>query len=161
MSSARKPGGGRGAAPPTIKNRRATFDFEILERFEAGIELLGSEVKSIRDAKMSLGEAFCQFRGPELWLVQAHIGEYPQAHMRNHDPLRARKLLLHRKELDRLAETVARDGLTVVPLQLYLKDGRFKLEIGLARGKKVHDKRAALKEREQTREIQRAIREHG
>jgi SsrA-binding protein len=140
-------------------NRKARFDFEILEELEAGLVLHGSEVKSIRDRRVSLKEAYCQFRDGELFLLQAHIAEFVQAHARNHPPLRPRKLLLHRRELDRLHEAVKQQGLTIIPLALYLKDRRIKLQIGLARGKKVHDKRAAIKEREQQREIQRAIRE--
>ncbi|MCA9701673.1 MAG: SsrA-binding protein SmpB [Myxococcales bacterium] len=141
------------------ENRKARHDFEILEELEAGVALEGSEVKSIRDGKVSLKEAFCQFRGDELYLMQAHIAEFPQAHARNHAPLRARKLLLHRSELDRYHEAVKQQGLTIVPLAVYLKDRRIKLLISLARGKKVHDKRAAIKEREQKLEMQRAIRE--
>ena len=143
-----------------VKNRRATHDYEILDHLEAGLVLQGSEVKSIRDGKVSLAEAYAQFQGGELWLVSAHIAEYPMAHMRNHDPMRPRKLLLHRRELIKLAEAVAQGGLTVVPLTLYLKDGRIKLEIGLARGKKNVDKRQSIKERDQKREMARAIREH-
>lgn len=142
-----------------VKNRRALHDYEIIERHEAGVVLYGSEVKSIKDAKVSLTEAFAQFQNNELWLMSAHVGEYPMAHMRNHPPLRPRKLLLHRRELDALAEAVAQGGLTVVPLALYLKGGRIKLEIGLARGKKSHDKRQSIKERDQKREMARAIAE--
>jgi SsrA-binding protein len=140
-------------------NRKARFDYEILEELEAGIMLEGSEVKSIRDRRVSLKEAFCQFRGDELFLVQAHIAEFPMAHARNHPPLRPRKLLLHRRELDRLHDAIRQQGLTIVPLAIYLKNRRIKLLIGLARGKKVHDKRASIKEREQQREMQRAVRE--
>lgn len=140
-------------------NRKARYEFEILEELEAGIMLHGSEVKSIRDHKVSLKEAFCQFRGEELFLLQAHIAEFTQAHARNHPPLRARKLLLHRKQLDTLHASVQQQGLTIIPLALYLKDHRIKLLIGLARGKKIHDKRASIKEREQQREMQRAVRE--
>ena len=141
------------------ENRKARHDFEILEELEAGIMLVGSEVKSIRDHKVSLKEAFCQFKRGELYLMQAHIAEFVQAHARNHLPLRARKLLLHRRELDRLRDAVKQQGLTIVPLAMYLKDRRIKVLIGLARGKKVHDKRAAIKEREQKLEMQRAKRE--
>jgi SsrA-binding protein len=140
-------------------NRKARFDFEILEEFEAGIVLHGSEVKSIRDRRVSLKEAYCQFTKDELFLLHAHVAEFTQAHARNHPPLRARKLLLHRRELDRLAEAVQQQGLTIIPLALYLKDRHIKLLIALARGKKVHDKRASIKEREQKREIQRAVRD--
>jgi SsrA-binding protein len=140
-------------------NRKARYEFEILEELEAGIMLAGSEVKSIRDHKVSLKEAFCQFRGDELFLLQAHIAEFTQAHARNHLPLRARKLLLHRKELEHFQDAVQQQGLTIIPLTMYLKDRRVKLLIGLARGKKVHDKRAVIKDREQQREMQRAVRE--
>jgi SsrA-binding protein len=140
-------------------NRKARHEFEILEELEAGIVLQGSEVKSIRDHRVSLKEAFCQFRGDELYLLQAHIAEFTQAHSRNHPPLRARKLLLHRRELDHLHDAVKQQGLTIIPLAMYLKDRHIKVLIGLARGKKVHDKRAAIKEREQKREMQRAARE--
>lgn len=149
-------------APPgstLAQNRKATFDYEILDRHEAGMVLVGSEVKAIRDRKISLAEAYAQFQRGELFLLGAHIGEFPQAHRRNHAPMRARKLLMHRRELDKLAEAVSQDGLTLVPLAIYLKDGRIKLELGLGRGKKVHDKRAAIKERDQDREMRRAIRE--
>ena len=141
-----------------VTNRRATFDYEILERIEAGLVLMGSEVKSIRAGEVSLSEAFAAFRGPELFLEQAHVAPFPQAHARNHEPLRRRKLLLHRRELDRLARAVARDGLTLVPLALTLRGGRIKLELGLGRGKKARDKRASIKEREAKREMQRALR---
>jgi len=155
----------KGKAPPgstlLVKNRRATHNYEILDRFEAGLVLQGSEVKSIRDGKISLAESYAQFRAEggvnELWLLGAHVAEYPMAHMRNHDPVRARKLLLHRRELDRLLESVTQGGLTIVPLSMYLKEGRIKLEIGLARGKKAVDKRNAIKERDTKRELDRAM----
>ena len=141
------------------ENRKARHDFLILEELEAGIMLVGSEVKSIRDHRISLKEAFCQFRGKELFLMQAHIAEFTQAHARNHPPLRARKLLLHRRQLEQLRDAVKQQGLTIVPVAMYLKDRRIKVLIGLARGKKTHDKRAAIKEREQKLEMQRAKRE--
>lgn len=147
------------AGSTLASNRRATFDFEIVERIEAGMVLVGSEVKAIRDRKISLAESYAQFQGDELYLLGAHVGEFPQAHQRNHEPLRPRKLLLHRRELDKLREEVQRAGMTIIPLTVYLKDGRIKLELGLGRGKKVHDKRQAIKAREQTREAQRAMRE--
>jgi len=142
-------------------NRRARHEYEILEELEAGLMLQGSEVKSIREGRVSLKEAYCQFRGRELFLLQAHVAEFPQAHARNHPPLRARKLLLHTKELEHLASAVQMQGLTIVPLAMYVKGRRIKLLIGLARGKKLHDKRATIKERDEKREIQRAIREQG
>lgn len=142
-----------------VQNRRATFEYEVLERYEAGIALMGSEVKSIRDGRCSLGEAYCQFQGDELYLYQAHIGEYTQAHDRNHLPLRPRKLLMHRRELDHLAEAIDQAGLTLIPLALVAREGRIKLELALCRGKKTYDKRASIKEREQKREVDRALRE--
>lgn len=142
-----------------VQNRRATFEYEVLERYEAGLALVGSEVKSIRDGRCSLGEAYCQFQGEELYLYQAHVGEYTQAHGRNHIPLRARKLLLHRRELEHLSESVSQSGLTLIPLALLARSGRIKLELALCRGKKSYDKRATIKEREQKREIDREMRE--
>ncbi len=124
------------------------------------MRLLGGEVKAIRDGKMSLSEAFCQFENGELFLVQSHIGEYVQAHGRNHPPLRKRKLLLHRKELERLQDAVKLEGVTIVPLAVYLKDRRLKLAIGVAKGKKLHDKRQSIKARDQAREMQRAKSEY-
>jgi len=152
---------------PTVKdgdlfaqNRRATFEYEVIERHEAGLMLMGSEVKSIRDGKVSLAEAYCQFDASgQLFLLQSHIGEYPLAHQRNHVPLRPRKLLMHRRELEHLAELVAHQGLTLIPLDLHSKGGKIKLALALCRGKKTYDKRASIKEREQKREIDRAIRE--
>lgn len=138
------------------KNRKATHDYHVLERYEAGIVLVGSEVKSIRDGKISLKEAYASFSRGELFMHAAHISEYRQAHARNHEPLRERKLLLHRRELDKLRDAVAKEGLTLIPLSVYLKDGRIKVELGLCRGKQMHDKRASLKERELKREMDRA-----
>lgn len=152
----------KGLAPPgsvLAQNRKALFDYHVLERLEAGISLLGSEVKSIREGKASLLESYAQFRRGELYLLGAHVAQYPMAHARNHDPVRPRKLLLHRRELDRLEDAVRREGYTLVPLSLYLKEGRIKIELGLCKGKQVHDKRASIKAREQKREIDRAIRE--
>ena len=140
-------------------NRKARHDYEVLEELEAGIMLVGSEVKSIRDRRVSLKEAYCQFRGDELFMLQAHVAEFTQAHARNHPPLRPRKLLLHRRELDHLHDAVKQQGLTIIPLAMYLKERRIKVLIGLCRGKKVHDKRASIKDREQKLEMQRAKRE--
>ncbi len=143
-----------------VQHRRALFEYEVIERHEAGIALMGSEVKSIRDSKVSLAEAFCQFNhAGELFLVQCHIGEYPLAHSRNHLPLRQRKLLMHKKELEHLHEAVQQSGLTLIPLDMHARAGKIKLALALCRGKKNYDKRASIKEREQKREIDRAIRE--
>ena len=147
----------RSSRPDTlVENRKARFEFEISDEYEAGMSLLGSEVKAIRDGKMSLAEAFCQFENGELFLVQSHIGEYVQAHGRNHPPSRKRKLLLHRRELERLQDAVKLEGVTIVPLAVYLKDRRLKLAIGVGKGKKLHDKRHSIKARDQAREMQRA-----
>ncbi|MFO0636164.1 MAG: SsrA-binding protein SmpB [Nannocystaceae bacterium] len=140
-------------------NRRASFDYEILERYEAGLALVGSEVKSVRDGRISLAEAWVQIERDEAWLVGAHIAEYELAHRRNHEPMRRRKLLLHRREIDKLFESVQRAGLTLIPLRIYLKGRRIKLELGLCRGKQAHDKREKVREREHKREVERALRE--
>ncbi len=140
-------------------NRRAGFDYEIIERFETGVVLTGSEVKSIRDGRVSLTEAYAQVERGEMWLLGAHIAEYVLAHRRNHEPMRRRKLLMHRREIDKLAQAVARGGLTLIPLRVYLKGPKIKLEIGLCRGKQVHDKREQVKERESKREMDRAFRD--
>ncbi|MEE9385858.1 MAG: SsrA-binding protein SmpB [Nannocystaceae bacterium] len=148
-------------APSTrlAENRKARFDYEILHEVEAGVALMGSEVKSIRDGKISLKEAFCQFTNHELFLLQAHVGEFVQAHARNHTPLRPRKLLLKRAELDKLEQATQREGSTLVPLRMYVKGRVIKVQVALVRGKKLHDKRASIKEREQKREMQRILRE--
>jgi SsrA-binding protein len=141
------------------ENRRARHDFELLERYEAGVALLGTEVKSLRAGKASLQHAYAQVRDGELWLVGANIAEYPQASRQNHAPERDRRLLLHRREIDRLAGTVAERGLTLVPTRMYFKDGRVKVEIAVARGKDVRDKRRAIADREARRQIERALKE--
>jgi SsrA-binding protein len=139
-------------------NRKALHDYEILERFEAGIVLSGSEIKSIRAGKVSLQEAYARPENGELWLVGAHIAEYAAAsHFGRHDPRRRRKLLLHRHEIRELEEAVEKRGLTLVPLRLYLKRGKAKLEIGLARGRRRYDKRQAIARREAEREMERAV----
>jgi len=140
-------------------NRRASFDYEILERFEAGMMLTGSEVKSGREGRISLTEAFAQVERGEAWLVGAHIAEYLLAHRRNHEPMRRRKLLLHRREIDKLAQAVSRGGLTLIPLRVYLKGRHMKVELGLCRGKQTHDKREREREREHKRDVERALRE--
>lgn len=140
------------------KNKRAWFDYQIEEKFEAGIALLGSEVKSIRAGHVSLGESYAKFNEkviPELFLLNAHIAEYAWANRNNHDPLRPRKLLLHRRELHKLSQVVVRQGLTLIPLSLYFKCGKIKLELGLCRGKKNYDKREALKTKTAQRDVER------
>jgi SsrA-binding protein len=138
-------------------NRRARHEYELLDRFEAGLALVGTEVKSLRAGKASLQQAHAQVRDGDVWLVGANIAEYPQASRRNHEPERDRKLLLHRREIDELAGKVSERGLTLVPLRLYFKDGRVKVEIALARGKDVRDKRRDIADREAKREMERAL----
>lgn len=138
-------------------NRKARHDFEILDTYEAGLALTGSEIKSIRAGHVNLREGFVQPRGDELWLLNVHIASYEQAGMFGHDPLRPRKLLLHRREIDRLMSQIQEKGLTLVPTLMYLTRGRAKIEIALARGKKKYDKRSALRERDSDRQIQRTL----
>ena len=139
-----------------VRNRRAHHDYSIEERFEAGMVLLGPEVKSLREGKASLAEAYAMFKGDELFLQQMHIPEYVHVGYAPHEPLRARKLLLHRRELGKLQVAVSRRGLTLVPLQIYFLNGRAKVELGLAQGRKRHDKREKLKEQADRREAKAA-----
>jgi SsrA-binding protein len=138
-------------------NRRARHDYELLERLEAGIVLTGTEVKSLRDGRVQLGQAYVDIRGGEAWLVGASIAEYAQGNIRNHDPDRERKLLLHRGELDSLYGKVREKGLTLVPTRMYFKDGRVKLEVALARGRERLDKRRLIADRDAKRQIERAL----
>lgn len=140
-------------------NRRALHDYEILEKVEAGLVLLGPEVKSLREGRANLSDSYAVLRRGEAYLVNAHVSPYAQASRENPDPRRERKLLLNRSEIRRLAGKVAERGLTLVPLSLYFKNGRAKVELGLARGKRVYDKRQTLKRREQERDIERAVRD--
>jgi SsrA-binding protein len=137
-------------------NRRARHEFEIEERFEAGIALLGSEVKSLRDGAVTLGDGYIATQGDDLMLLNVHISEYANANRHNHEPMRPRKLLLHRKEIEHIAEAIQEKGRTAVPLRIYFKHGLAKLEIGLGRGKRTYDKRHDLKERDAKREMDRA-----
>ncbi|MEA2975780.1 MAG: SsrA-binding protein [Alphaproteobacteria bacterium] len=143
-------------------NRKARFNYEIGEVFEAGIVLTGTEVKSLRLGKATIAESYADPRGDELWLVNANIPEYLQANRFNHSPKRRRKLLLHKRQVQKLAAAVDREGMTVVPLKLYFNDnGRAKIEIALARGKKLHDKRETEKKRSWEREKGRLLRDRG
>lgn len=153
--SSEKPGGAELVRIAT--NRRARFEYEVLDTFEAGIALRGPEVKSLREGKASLGEAFAIVRRGELWLVGCHIAPYVQASRENSDPLRERKLLMHRTEIARLDGRVSERGFTLVPLSMYFKSGRAKVELALVRGKKSHDKRQAIRERDDRREVDRAL----
>jgi SsrA-binding protein len=154
--------GKRKAAPGDIAtNRQASFRYHLLEKFEAGLQLQGSEVKSLRDGKVQLKDSYASVNDGEVWLHNAHIAPYPAASRENHEPERARKLLLHRREIERLIGKTAERGLTLVPTRLYFKGRNAKIEIALARGKEVHDKRRDLRDKDQRREIERALREHG
>ena len=139
------------------RNRRAYHDYHIEDTYEAGLALTGTEVKSLRAGRASLGEGFAQISDGEVWLHNVHIPEYGQGTWTNHAPRRIRKLLLHRKEIDRLAAKVSEQGLTLIPLSLYFKDGNVKVELGLARGKRTYDKRQDLARRDAAREIDRAL----
>jgi SsrA-binding protein len=138
-------------------NRRARHDYHLLDRVEAGVMLTGTEVKSLREGKTSLQRAYAEVSENEAWLVGMHIPEYLQGNRANHDPDRPRKLLLHRREIDRLYGQVREKGVTLVPTRMYFKDGRVKVEIALARGKELHDKRRDIADREARRQLEREI----
>jgi SsrA-binding protein len=140
-------------------NRRARHEYFILETYEAGIALQGSEIKSIRAGQISLAEAYVRIDGKEAWLEDAHIAPYEQASIFNHEPRRSRKLLLHSSEIRKLWNAVRQKGVTIIPLAVYLKDGRAKVEIAVAKGKKLYDKRAEITKRDTQREIERHL--HG
>jgi SsrA-binding protein len=139
------------------ENRRARYDYELLDRFEAGIVLTGTEVKSLREARVTLAQSYADIRGGEVWLVGADIAEYGHGNIANHEPGRDRKLLLKRGEIESLVGKVREKGQTLVPTRLYFKDGRVKVELALARGKERGDKRRALVERDAKRDIDRAL----
>lgn len=136
-------------------NRKARHEFFILDQYEAGISLRGSEIKSIRAGQVSLTESYIRMESDEAWLIDAHIAHYEQASIFNHDPRRPRRLLLHKREIRDLWNQVKKKGVTVIPLRMYLKDGRAKLEIAVAKGKKLYDKRQALAKQDVQREIER------
>lgn len=144
---------------PLVNNRKAYADFEILEKFEAGICLLGTEVKSIRAGRISIKESHCRIDGGELFLVGANITEFEHGTVANHAPLRKRKLLLHRREIERIERRMAEKGLACVPLAIYLSGSRVKLEIALGRGKKKFDKREDIRRRDMRRDLERQIKE--
>ena len=158
-----KSGSNKAAGPrPVAVNRRARHDFEILDTFECGIALVGSEVKSIRDGKVQLRDAYARVDRGEAWLFAMHVSPYAFATgFGSHEPERPRKLLLHRREIDELADRTSQEGLTLVPLSVYFKEGRAKVELGLARGRKTYDKRHALAERDAQREMQRVVARRG
>ena len=145
--------------PENIKvvatNRKAGFEYFLFERFEAGLALKGSEIKSIRAGQISLAESYIRVDENQAWLIEAHIAPYVQANRFNHDPKRPRRLLMHRKEIHEMWDAVRQKGVTIVPIRVYLKNGRAKLEIAIAKGKKLHDKREAIARRDAEREMDR------
>ena len=161
-STKKEQGKQSGASEASIKvvsvNRQAYHDYFVERTVEAGISLVGTEIKSIRDGKVNLRGSYAIARHGEIWLENAHIAAYEHGNRYNHEPLRNRKLLLHKREIEQLVERVATKGLTLVPLKLYLKGGRAKIELGLCRGKKLYDKRDAIAERDAKRDIERIIR---
>ena len=136
-------------------NKKAGFEYFLLERFEAGIELKGSEIKSIRSGQMSLAESYVTTDGKQVWLVNANIAPYESANRYNHDPKRQRRLLLHKKEIKTLWDSIRQKGVTIVPTQVYLKEGLAKIEIAVAKGKKLYDKRDSIAKKDMEREIRR------
>jgi len=153
---------GAQGGPPSISNRRAYHDYLILEEIEAGIALIGCEVKMIRQGQMQISEAYAEIREGEVWLINSTIPPFPQAstHEKPYEPLRRRKLLLHRQEIAKLRRKVIEKGLTLVPLKAYFNHGKVKVLIGLVRGKKQHDKRESIKERDVKRDTERAAAQH-
>jgi SsrA-binding protein len=144
-----------------IKNRKAKFEYEILDKYIAGIKLAGTEIKAIREGKASIAESFCEFSNSELFVINMTVQEYSHATYFNHDPKHARKLLLNRKELKKLEKEVKNSGLTIVPLRLFINDrGLAKMQIALAKGKKLYDKREVIKERESKRKLDRIKKEY-
>ena len=150
----------RGSDSPTVENRRAKFQYFIEEKFEAGLVLEGSEVKAIRTGKASLADSLVRIRRGQAYLVGCHIGPYVNAGPFNHEARRDRKLLLHKREIERLGGRVREKGYTLVVTRLYFKEGRVKAEVALARGKKAHDKRSVIRERQVKKEMERAIKSH-
>lgn len=140
------------------RNRKAKFEYFLLETFEAGIELKGSEIKSIRAGQVSLTEAYIRVDARQAWLVNANIAPYEQANRYNHDPIRERRLLLHKKEIRLLWDSIRQKGVTVIPTMMYLKGGRAKLEIAIAKGKKLYDKRQEIAKRDEARDLERQSR---
>lgn len=141
------------------QNRKAYHDYFVEEKYECGIALFGTEVKSIRQGKVNLKESWAQIRKGEVWVEGMHISPYEQGNIFNRDPMRAKKLLLHRNEIRKLDSLVMRQGFTLIPLEMYLKDGKVKLQLGLCKGKQLHDKRDSMARRDTEREIQRALRQ--
>ena len=141
------------------QNRRARHDYQVLDSFEAGIALVGTEVKSLREGHLTFKDSYAEIRNGELFLVGAHIPPYEQGNVFNHEPERTRKLLMHKREIIRLGSQVQEKGLTLVPLKMYFKDGRAKVQVGLCRGKATYDKRQAIQDRQVKRELDRQLKE--
>ena len=141
-------------------NRKARHDYHITDALEAGLVLQGTEVKALREGRANLQDAYCKVDGGEVFMVGAHISPYSHGNLNNHDPVRPRKLLLHKREIARLKKASEQKGFTLVPLKLYFKNGIAKVEVGLARGKKLYDKRADIAERESKRRLDRAMKQH-
>ncbi|WP_178197662.1 SsrA-binding protein SmpB [Ligilactobacillus sp. Marseille-Q7487] len=146
---------------PLAQNKKASHDYHILETIEAGMVLTGTEIKSIRASRINLKDGFAQIKNNQAWLMNVHISPYDQGNQFNHDPLRNRKLLLHKKEIQQLAAKVANKGITLVPLKVYIKHGFAKVLIGVAQGKHDYDKRETIKRRDQEREIRRTLKNYG
>ncbi len=148
-----------GKLAPRISNRRATYDYFILDKIECGIALVGSEVKSVRQGKVQMGQSFARLRNGQVWLLGCHIEEYIEANQLNHDPTRTRRLLMHRREILRLEHRMQKEqGSTLIPLEMYFRRGYVKVLLGVAKGKKLFDKRATIKERDDKRNMEKALR---
>lgn len=145
-------------ASAAVVNRKAFHDYHVLEKFEAGIELTGTEVKSIRAGQVNLRDNYAQIRGGEVWVYQMHVSPYTHGNIMNHEPMRPRRLLMHKREINKLIGKTQQQGLTLVVLRLYWKGNWLKVELGLVKGKKLHDKRQALAEKDVKRQIERALR---
>lgn len=142
---------------PVADNRKAGHDFHLLEQFEAGVVLVGTEVKAIREGRVNLRDSYCKMEGGAAYLLGVHIGQYSHTGYATHDPLRSRKLLLHKEELNKLLGKTSEKGLTIVPLRMYFKNGRVKVTVALAKGKKIYDKRETMRRREADRETRAAV----
>lgn len=157
MGKQKKTGDEKPQSRTVCRNRKARHEYDILEELECGIELLGSEVKSVRNGKMSIDEAFGRIKNGELWLINADIAEYPQATVLNHEPKRPRKLLLRKRELRKFAESAEQKGFTLIPLAVYFSRGWVKVKMAVAKGRKLHDKREKLKRKADKREMRQAM----
>ena len=151
---------GKAAKKLITENRKARFEYHIEDTYEAGMVLKGTEVKSLRQGRVNLKDSYASIKNGEVWVHQLHIGAYPFAYYGNHDPLRPRKLLLHRREIDKLYGKVNEQGHTLIPIRMYFKGGKVKLALALAKGKRKHDKREAIRRRDEKRELDRARKDY-